>query len=148
MRAAERGVTLILGGLVCLMLAAAPAGQYSVNADAGTVVDNMSGLIWQRGHSDSRMSLADAGIYCADLVLGGSSEWRVPALFELSTIVSPDRSGPAIDLVAFPDTPPSEQFWVSTPYVGRPNNVWAIDFKDGHSSNFGSAVTFFVRCVR
>lgn len=133
--------------VVYLTLAAAPAGQYVVDADAGTVFDNMSRLRWQRGFSDGGMPWSGADAYCRTLGLDGVRGWRVPTPFELSTIVSHDRVAPAIDQDAFRDTL-SAYFWTSTPVAGRPDNAWVVDFKDGQLSNDLTTGNNRVRCVR
>ncbi|MGB8297301.1 MAG: DUF1566 domain-containing protein, partial [Polyangia bacterium] len=73
----------------------ANSGQYAVSADGLTVTDTITGLVWQRDGSGTRAvcaagttcTWAEAKVYCAALVLGGVSGWRLPGVMELSTIV-------------------------------------------------------------
>ena len=122
------------------------AGGYAVSS--GVVTDNRSGLMWQQGTSDGGLPW-DAGVgYCDGLNLGGYSDWRLPKLIELLSIADFTRSGPAIDTTsAFPGTP-SDRFWTSTPYVGKPGWVWHVDFGDGWSSGFDMGYSAWARCVR
>ena len=140
----------ILVGVVCSALSsAAPVGQYTIVADAGVVVDNKSGLTWQRDHSDGGLLPTEANAYCSALNVGGfASGWRVPKKLELETLLSRDRMHPAIDPVAFPDTPRTWPFWTSTPFVGSTDGQWAVDFDYGISNPSGAGATFWVRCVR
>ena len=48
---------------------------YTDNGD-GTVTDNMTGLTWAQGLSESSMSWEDAVDYCENLTLGGYDDWR------------------------------------------------------------------------
>lgn len=169
---ALRAVAMVVAlGVVCVsprLWARAPIGQYTVFSDAGVVVDNQSGLTWQRGFSDGGLMWSDAEAYCASLELGGHpTGWRLPTKFELETLVDPE-SLPSIDSTAFPGTPelydngwdadPRAYFWTGTPYaVPSFNCMWAAGFRDGQVSFFshlphglpdGGAVHNLVRCVR
>ncbi|MBT5740204.1 DUF1566 domain-containing protein [Candidatus Woesearchaeota archaeon] len=53
----------------------------------GTVRDDETGNVWQKGISPEEMSRRDGIIYCEDLSLGGSSNWRLPTIGELRTLV-------------------------------------------------------------
>ncbi len=61
------------------------ASSYTNNGD-GTVTDHNSGLVWQRHHSDA-MPYRDADGYCDGLMLGGESDWRVPTIKELYSLI-------------------------------------------------------------
>ncbi len=65
------------------------APSYTNNGD-GTVTDYNSGLVWQRHHSE-KIPYAGVGGYCDALVLGGESDWRVPTIKELYSLI--DFSG-------------------------------------------------------
>ncbi|MCP3942463.1 MAG: DUF1566 domain-containing protein [Desulfobacteraceae bacterium] len=62
--------------------------NYTNNED-GTVTDNSTGLIWQRHHSE-KMSWDDSITYCDGLGLGGSTDWRVPTVKELYSLIDFD----------------------------------------------------------
>ncbi len=61
------------------------APNYTNNGD-GTVTDHNTDLIWQRQNSDA-MVYASADGYCDGLVLGGESDWRVPTIKELYSLI-------------------------------------------------------------
>ena len=103
-------------------------------ADEPTVVDHATNLMWQGcaiGHSGSDCATlqyptspafatlywSDALSYCEGLSWGGHSDWRLPNLKELQSIVDTRFYGPAIDAVAFPTTEPGD-YWSSTPAEG------------------------------
>jgi hypothetical protein len=148
MRIARTIVPMLFALGACLMLAAAPVGQYTVMRDAGVVIDNMTTLTWQRGGSDIGVSLGDAGVYCKELTLGGFVGWRVPTKFELETLVSRDRTNPAIDINAFPDTL-SRSYWTSTPMADSPSeHAWVVAFEEGFTVSSLLSAQQLVRCVR
>jgi hypothetical protein len=131
--------------------------QYAVTADGLTVVDKITGLIWQRdglglrggcsGDGNLTCNWAEAQAYCAGLSLGGLSGWRLPAVMELRTIVDYTRVSPAIDQRAFPSTP-SEWYWTSSPSAGSSGYAWYVYFDSGYSLCNGVGNYYRVRCVR
>jgi formylglycine-generating enzyme required for sulfatase activity len=131
----------------------------------GTVKDSRSGLLWQR--TAVHRTLVDAKTYCAGLSLSGSG-WRLPTKAELESIVdfgrgassqtsTPNGRTPAIDPVAFPNTP-ADFFWTSSPHAGwcfvstpdgnSPGLTWVVNFNDGESSYSEAGSSLAVRCVR
>lgn len=123
----------------------APPTRYTLSDD--TVEDNRTGLIWQREVAASTYGQADAITHCTDLMLGGSRDWRLPAVSELLTLVDPTSSAPAIDETAFPSTP-SEWTWSSSAYLGVNGGAWGVDFDDGSSFTNTPSYAAHVRCVR
>jgi Protein of unknown function (DUF1566) len=85
----------------------------SVDATAGTVLDEVTGLMWQRRAATSfDPSLAVAAQACADFTAGGFDDWRLPSVFELSSLHTTTRV-PSFPLGLFDGTPPTS--WTSTP---------------------------------
>jgi hypothetical protein len=77
--------------------------SYSDNGD-GTVTDNVTGLIWQKspdtdgdGHINAadKMSIDEAESYCANLTLAGQSDWRLPDIKELYSLVQFSGTDPS-----------------------------------------------------
>jgi hypothetical protein len=138
-------------------------------ASAGTVTDNVTGLMWQQtptaddGGTFPQVVLnADAGIfssypvastYCATLNLAGYADWRLPTGIELVSIldysvVAPEAS---INATYFPNTPPTSNFWSATPVANNTGNPgWAVIFggSDGIGIFSSEEMPYYVRCVR
>lgn len=139
-------------GALCLSLAwclgargDAPPGRYIITAE--TVRDNRTQLTWQRAVAPSVYSWDAAKSYCTGLALAGQSGWRLPTRRELLSIADRTRSTPAIDAVAFANTP-ADLFWTASPYAGKPGDAWYVYFDVGLSGSSGTASTYRVRCVR
>ncbi len=137
-----------------------PESPTNYTIGTNTVVDNVTGLEWERKVDTNLFtSLPNATNYCANLVLDGKSDWRVPTVIEMLSIVDSDkkdRADPAINVTAFPNTP-RVFHWISTPAVAvRTPYVWCIHFDYGNlvthcESPVGSAGAireYVVRCVR
>jgi hypothetical protein len=65
---------------------ASPADDDDDNTSA-TWTDPATGLVWQVTPSTTAMLLADAETYCSGLTLGGLSDWRVPDINAMRTLV-------------------------------------------------------------
>lgn len=124
----------------------APACWYEPDTD--TALDIGTGLTWQRVTDGVERDWDTAQAYCANLVLGGSSDWRLPTITELATIVDESRSEPAIDMNVFPGTPPQANFWTSTTSAANAAQAWGIYFYYGEMNPQDKTVIKLVRCVR
>jgi hypothetical protein len=103
-------------------------------------------LTWQRSPGPSGYTHGDAIGYCGQLDLD-AMKWRLPSVKELETLVDESRMNPAIDPVAFPNTP-AKFFWSASLVTHFPSNGWTVDFNRGADAYFPLTSTQFVRCVR
>jgi hypothetical protein len=69
--------------MVGLLLLALPAVGY---ASDGTWTDPATGLTWARQDNGTDVHWRQASNYCADLGLGGYSNWRLPTIEEIATV--------------------------------------------------------------
>lgn len=128
--------------------ASAPPAQYTVDDTSGTVLDNDTGLVWQRGVPAPAYTWYGALAYCEGLSLAGQTDWRLPTRKELHTIVDVRTYNPPIDALAFPGTP-ADFFWSSSPNVTYSySGVWGVDFTQGHGTYHDATEAHRVRCVR
>jgi len=97
----------------------------------GMVRDSTTGLIWSQSNASAeRLSWQDAQAACAALRLGGHSDWRLPSIRELLSLVDYERHEPAIDTDAFKCTP--SWYWTSTPLHSSPGVfAWFVFFGYG-----------------
>jgi hypothetical protein len=123
--------------------------SFTKNSD-GTVKDNVTGLVWQQGVSDSGKTWSDAKAYCAGLGLAGGG-WRLPTRIELLTIIDVTKYMPAINTGVFSlgaSSSTGTYFWSATPAAGGSGSAWRVSFYDGFSFSVGTARGYWVRCVR
>jgi hypothetical protein len=121
--------------------------SYTVHTD-GTVIDNVTGLLWQQAVPAPLYAWADALSYCSKLTFAGRSGWRLPTYVELVSIVDYSRSSPAIDTVNFPSTP-TTNFWSSSPLGTLPSKARFVNFSDGSTESYNSydvSLLYNVRC--
>jgi len=140
-----RMMLLVVLGML-LMAAQAWAGDYTPHGD-GTVTDNATGLMWQQDGSAIR-NWEGALSYCQEGGWANHTDWRLPNIKELESIVDDTQLNPAIDRIAFPNTPASSWYWSSTTYANNPNNAWNVNFNNGNVNNNDKNNNNYVRCVR
>ncbi|MBX0327818.1 DUF1566 domain-containing protein [Oscillochloris sp. ZM17-4] len=148
------------------------APSYTNNGD-GTTTDTVTGLIWQRSpdtsgdgtiNASDKLTYAQAGSYCQSLSLAGQSDWQLPSIKQLYSLIlftGVDPSGyngtdtssltPFIDTAyfdfAYGDTTAGEriidsQYASSTLYVANTGNdggstLFGVNFADGRIKGYG-----------
>lgn len=124
--------------------------SYTMNTN-GTVIDNVTGLMWQRQDDNVTRDWAAVWTYCAGLTLATFTDWRLPTKQELQTLIDYGRSNPAIDSIAFPGTEASG-YWSSTSDAsGGGLYSWVVNFSNGYVNSYNeynNSSSYYVRCVR
>ena len=110
------------------------------------VIDGTTGLQWQDNAVYS-LTWTAAIEHCEDLSLDGHSDWRLPNLSELSSILDDTRYNPSIDNTVFQNTA-SRHYWPSTTHAGNSRHVWYVDFYNGYQNYYFKTNSSYVRCVR
>ena len=81
------------------------------------VTDHLTGLIWEKAPSSANWNWTFAFLRCNNLTYAGHSDWRLPNVRELHSLIDYGRIGPAL-----PSGHPFTnivmgQYWASTGYV-------------------------------
>jgi hypothetical protein len=112
----------------------------------GIIRDNVTGLEWQKDTAPGTYTWDAALTYCENMALGGNSDWRLPTIKELSTLVdsSVPYPGPTIDASYFPNTVAASYLAIS------PSVAWYVDFGYGYVYKNGKTESdrYRVRAVR
>jgi hypothetical protein len=154
-----RVACLILGAGIALP--AWSAAPFTVNADNGTVSDSTTSLVWDQcamGLSGANCATGSISSFTWAAALNavataniyfykGFSDWRLPNLNELDSIVKIDSFGPAIDNAVFPVTP-SSTFWTASTYARDQSKAWAVGNYYGDAFYSAKSGTYSVRLVR
>ena len=86
----RRYVTIRQTGYYVRCVRGGQTQQSLVDNGDGTVTDNRTGLIWQQGEPGA-MTWNSALTYCEGLSLAGSTDWRLPNIKELESLVDETR---------------------------------------------------------
>ena len=122
--------------------------SYTRDDTKEVVIDNTTGLMWQ---DDTEVQIVKknwefAKHYCPALTLGGYSDWRLPDIRELKSIVDRSKVSPAADL-SFQNI--SDDFYMSsTTYAAYMHNARGVYFNDGQILYRDKKNSGYVRCVR
>lgn len=132
--------------------------SYTDNGDF-TITDNRTGLMWKKcseGQANDagctgaaiQYTWASALSQCTGLTTpGGHTDWRLPSIRELSSIINYSVAAPPfINTAIFPATL-SDVYWTSTTFVSL---YWGfyVTFNNGGSGSSAKSTSYYVRCVR
>ena len=134
-----------------------PSVRFTDNGD-GTVTHHKTGLMWAKcaeGLSGADCASGTAYNYTWDGALeaalasrlAGKSDWRLPNIKELQSIVEEQCTDPAINLAVFPNTPAS-YFWSASPVGGNMGVTWYVHFTNGYAGYNYRYVNLYLRLVR
>jgi hypothetical protein len=110
------------------------------------VTDSTTGLQWQDDAVGNTMPWEEAIAYCKALELDTYSDWRLPNVNELKTIVDRSKYNPAI-VSGFTNFG-SSYYWSSTSSKDSTYIAWIVHFYFGGVYNSNKNDSYYVRCVR
>src|SRR6185369_10799394 len=146
---------------------AGAALAYVDNGD-GTITDLNTGLMWEKKTDDSSIHDKDKIYTFTEAVtvhvagvnaepLGGFTDWRVPNVKELQSLINYQTYGAAVSVAflnacAFNCTDCSctvgSFYWSSTSQASMPTWGWGVDFDQGPTSRTVKTNKYYVRAVR
>lgn len=108
-----------------------PSPRFVVSGDC--VTDNLTGLMWTRMPDSSSRTWTGALAYADGLALCDYSDWRLPNLNEMESLVHAGQSDSAtwlnsqgfVAVDAF-------SFWTSTTYAPSTDSAWYVGMQDGY----------------
>jgi len=123
----------------------------------GTVTDNCTGLMWEEsaGNGGTALSWCNALAYSDGLPLATHTDWRLPNVLELESIIDYGRTNPTFDDSVF--SGPADFYWSSTTVTSNTDSAFFVDFEfgkisqpsnDGTNPDQSKDQSNFVRAVR
>ncbi len=160
----------------CCLLASSPSAQaQGCNADmpastpdsqltdnGNTITDTKTGLMWKKcmegvtgNNCESgsatgftwQTALQRPGVVNTSGGFAGQTDWRLPNIKELRSIVEEKCVDPAINLTRFPNTP-SLVVWSGSPDANYSGGAWIVNFYYGISDVYYRDYNYQVRLVR
>ncbi len=137
-----------------------PDADYTVHGN-GTATDTRNGLMWKvcvEGQiwsagvcSDvpSTFTWANALAHAEGHSFASRTDWRLPNVKELRSLVEECRFNPAINDAIFPSTP-SSGVWSGSPFAVNSSYAWLVNFRFGFVNDgfYLRSNAFQVRLVR
>ena len=127
-------------------------GRFVLVLDDEAVLDRETGLVWER---DTRLfdgvaftyTWEQAHGYCNMKYVGFRAGWRLPTIYELSTLLDPSNDP------ALPEGHPftnvhSGYYWSTTSHITLDHLAWAVNFSNGVNQAKAKTEMYWVRAVR
>jgi len=107
----------------------------------------VNGLMWQDNYASKTIQRDWKGAkkYCRELKLLGFTNWFLPSIEQLKSIVDKKRS-PAIKK-EFKNII-SSGYWSSSSDLSYSYDAWYVYFEDGYSGSYVKTGSIYVRCAR
>ena len=144
------------------IIASTPTADFTVHNN-GTVTHNKTGLMWKvcsEGQTWNNGSCTgnvastpwDKALQIPSTLnvsggFAGYTDWRLPNIKELQSIVEQQCYNPSINSTIFPSTA-SDFYWSSSPYASNSNYAWGVGFNNGYGSYDSRDYNFHARLVR
>jgi len=128
-----------------------PSPRFVVGTVAGVdcVTDSLTGLMWVRSPSTTPATWANALSSVNNLTLCGFSNWRLPNINELESLVNSEAADQASFLNAQGFTGvQASNYWSSSSYAGGADLAWGVGLSAGHVFGDGKSSNFYVWPVR
>lgn len=151
----------------CVAGPAQPTQDYvRLGVTEPSVRDNTTGLTWTvcalktggaadtsancAGPAPANFTQTNALTFCESLVYGGFTDWRLPNVRELASLMDYTQSvNPTVNQTYFTANPSATVYWSSTNDISNAANAYIFDVSDGTSGTIARTASIGdVRCVR
>jgi len=151
------------------MKATTPTGQFNdlkIDQNALVVTDKKTGLMWMRctrGFEWNEVTLSCENNIANEVTVnwaralqiasedstttGGYTDWRLPNVKELASIVERKCFGPAVNNDVFPGTVPGA-YWTNTHVLSSDSAVRVVNFNRGGVTTSSASSLLYLRMVR
>ncbi|HSA33462.1 MAG TPA: DUF1566 domain-containing protein [bacterium] len=128
----------------CVRGAPLPDSAFTEETISGEVIvtDKTTGLIWTKDYYGGGWEFAL--YYCENLDYGGATDWRLPNVEELKSLIDDTIHSPASK---FPGIP-SGSFWSSSSSAFSTDYAWYVDLASGDVLTNFKAGDYYACCVR
>jgi hypothetical protein len=125
-----------------------PSPRFTDNGD-GTICDKLTGLMWEQAPYGTTRTWANALTYSNDLNLGGYSDWRLPNVNELESLINAGE----VDTEAWLNQQgfsnvQADNYWSSTTYAFTTDLAWCVYVGGGDVVNGDKTTSYCVLAVR
>lgn len=140
-----RKLILFLIVLCFMSVSADETGRFQENDISGEIIvtDMKTTLQWTKTSVPGK-TWQQSIDYCNWLTYAGYSDWKLPDIYQLRTLINSEKYNPASD---FPGIA-SNRFWSSSVYVYYADYAWYVYFFLGYVNFYNKTSTYYAVCVR
>jgi hypothetical protein len=126
-----------------------PNPRFSAIAGAACVTDNLTGLMWVSAPSVTAATWTAALTSANDLMLCGFSDWRLPNVNEIESLVNSEVASQAnfLNTQGFTGVQAS-YYWSSSTYGGNARVAWIVSLGTGSVESSVKSSSYFAWPVR
>jgi len=108
-----------------------PSPRFHDNGD-GTITDNLTGLMWVKSPDSTASTWSAAITYCDSLTLAGHTDWRLPNVKELESLINADVPNTVtwLNTQGFTNVQVYD-YWSSSTYAYDTYYAWVADMWTG-----------------
>jgi hypothetical protein len=129
-----------------------PRFQTGSGPEADCIVDNLTGLMWQKNADPTERTWQEALDYVKTLnnteTPCGHNDWRLPNVNELESLNHAGQANTAIWLTSQGFSGIVDNYWSSTSHVYYPGYAYHVDLRDGYSTDYLKTATAYTLAVR
>ena len=119
------------------------------NFNSEAVLDQDTGLLWERSPSTARTDWKAARSSCLNKAIGGQRGWRLPSIVELTSLLDPSvQDSEAMLPAGHPFLNNPAGFYWSVSSDGESSKAWHLHLSNGHVHMTSKVSAFKVWCVR
>jgi hypothetical protein len=113
------------------------------------VLDKETGLVWEQSPTATPIfTWLNAQQHCNALTVGNRMGWRLPTIQELSSLVDPTQSDPALPAGAPFSNVQSSGYWSATTLASDAGVAFVVLFDIGGVTSAGKSLSGYAWCVR
>lgn len=112
------------------------------------VLDRNTGLVWERAPIRDGRHWASAQYACLSATTGGQMGWRLPSISELTSLVDPGTTNPALPAGSPFDLGGRAFFWSATRRALFTDLAWGVNIRDGFVDDYEFSLSVSPWCVR
>lgn len=128
-----------------------PANFYSWYNSTGTNDGGVAGTAnagtCSNSNCDTESFVAAVNASNSGAGICGATDWRLPSMEELASIMNNNTTSPSIDVNYFPNTELAS-YWSSSPSASTTTSAWKGSFVNGSLSGSNKSLGMYVRLVR
>jgi hypothetical protein len=126
-----------------------PSPRFTVDGTGLCVTDNLTGLMWVRTPDSATRTWANALTYANGLTLCGYTDWRLPNVNELESLVNAEQANTATWLNGQGFSNVQALFyWSSSTYAYSTAGAWGVGMGVGYVGGYGKTGSYYVWPVR